>query len=169
MGRGLGVAPDRGVGVGLGVAVGVALGVVVAVAVAVGVAVGVLVAVAVGVAVGVALGVVVAVAVAVGVTVGVLWRRCRRSSRRRRSSGRWRRATGWRYTNEIDVLFVLSPARVEVVGSRVGHVTSSVIRDDGDIIAYLVLVRPAFERIKGIAHGYVRRPRNTAIGAVGVE
>ena len=35
-------------------------------------------------------------------------RRCSRSGRRRS------RAAHWRYTNEIDVLFVLSPARVEV-------------------------------------------------------
>jgi len=66
-------------------------------------------------------------------------------------------------------LFVLTPARVEVVGGRVGNVPSRVVRHDGDIIAYLLLNRPAFERVKGIANGYVRRPRNTAIGAVRIE
>ena len=65
-------------------------------------------------------------------------------SRCRRSSGGWCRATARRYTNEIDVLFVLSPARVEIVRSRVGDVASGVIRHDGDVIAYLGLIRPAF-------------------------
>jgi len=40
-----------------------------------------------------------------------------RSSRCRRSSGGWCRATSWRYTNEIDVLLMLSPALVEIVRS----------------------------------------------------
>ena len=102
----------------------------------------------------------------VGVGLGVAWRSARRS---RRSSRGWRRATGWRYTNEIDVLLVLSSAGVEVVGGRVGDVASGVIRDNGDVIAYLVLMRPAFQRVKRIADSYVRRPGNTAIGAIGVE
>ena len=70
---------------------------------------------------------------------------------------------------EIDVLFVLTPARVEIVGGRVGHVASSVIGYDGDIIAYLVLLRPAFQRIKCIADRDVRRPAKTAIRAVRIE
>jgi hypothetical protein len=95
--------------------------------------------------------------------------RCSGSGRCRRGRRRWRRATGWRYTNKIDILFVLSPRRVEIVGSRVGNVPSSVIRHDGDIIAYLVLDWIAFERGKRIAHRHIGRPRNAAIGAVRVK
>jgi hypothetical protein len=64
---------------------------------------------------------------------------------------------------------MLSPARVEVKGSRIGNVPSGVVRNYGDIIAYLVLIRPALERVEGLADGYVGRPRNTAISAVGIE
>ena len=64
---------------------------------------------------------------------------------------------------------MLSSTRIEVVCSRVGDVTSGVIRHDGDIIADLVLLRPALQRSEGLADSYVRRPRNAAIGAVGVE
>jgi type II secretory pathway component PulM len=64
---------------------------------------------------------------------------------------------------------VLSPARVEVVSSRIRHIAAGVVRDDGDVIAYLALVRPAFERIKGITRRHVRRPGDAAVGAVGIE
>ena len=64
---------------------------------------------------------------------------------------------------------MLAPARVEVVRCGIRHVASCVVRDNGDVIADLVLVWPAFERIKGVAYRYVRRPRHPAIGAVGIE
>ena len=64
---------------------------------------------------------------------------------------------------------MLPPAWVEVESSRVRHVAAGGVRHDGDVIAYLALVRPAFERIKGIAYSYVRREGNTAVGAVGIE
>ena len=64
---------------------------------------------------------------------------------------------------------MLSPARVEVVRCGIRHVTSCVVRDNGDIIADLVLARPAFERIKRGAHRDIRRPRHPAVGAVGIE
>ena len=64
---------------------------------------------------------------------------------------------------------MLTPGRVEIVGGRVSDVASSVIRHDGDIIAYLVLLRPAFERSERLTDSYVRRPRNTAIGAIRIE
>ena len=64
---------------------------------------------------------------------------------------------------------MLSPARVEVKRGGIGYVASCVVGHDRDVIAYLLLDRPAFERVKGIAHRYVRRPRNAAIGAVGIE
>src|SRR2546427_469070 len=90
-----------------------------------------------------------------GSTRAACWRGCRsgRSGRCRswRGSGRRRRrrAGGWKYAHEIDVLFVLAPARVEVERSRIRHITTGMIRNDGDVVAYLVLVRPAFERTKG--------------------
>ena len=64
---------------------------------------------------------------------------------------------------------MLAPARVEIEGSRVCHVASGIIGYDGDVIAYFVLNRPAFQRIEGIAHNYVGRPGTTTIGAVRVE
>ena len=96
---------------------------------------------------------------------GCCWRgrRCSRSSRR------WRRATAWRYTNEIDILFMLSPARVEVKSCGIGHVATGVIRHDGDVIAYLVLLRPAFQRSEGLANRHIGCPRNTAVGAIGIK
>ena len=64
---------------------------------------------------------------------------------------------------------MLAPAPIEVERSRIRHITTGMIRNDGDVVAYLVLVRPAFERIKGVAYSQVRRPGNTAIHAVRVE
>ena len=97
--------------------------------------------------------------------------RCRRSGRRWRYSRCRRRcrSPAWRHTNEIDVLLLLSPARVEVKRGRVCDIAPGVIGHNGDVIAYLLLNRPAFQRIEGIAHSYIRRPGNTAIGAVGIE
>src|SRR5262249_50715938 len=97
------------------------------------------------------------------------WRWPWRSGRSRRSSRGWRRRTGRRYTNKIDVLLVLSSAGIEVVGSRVGDVPSSLIRDDGDIITYLGLLRPTFQRFECLTDSYVGSPRNTAVGAIGIE
>jgi len=64
---------------------------------------------------------------------------------------------------------VLAPVRVEIKRGRIRHVATRVVRNDGDVIAYLVLIRIAFERIKGIAHGDVRRPRDAAIRAERIE
>jgi hypothetical protein len=64
---------------------------------------------------------------------------------------------------------VLSPARVEVERGGVRHVAAGVVRNDGDVIAYLRLLRPAFERIKRIAYRDVRRPGNAAVGAERIE
>ena len=64
---------------------------------------------------------------------------------------------------------MLAAARVEVERGGICHIASRVIRHNGDVIAYLALVRPAFQRIKGVAYRYVRRPGHAAIGAVGVE
>ena len=64
---------------------------------------------------------------------------------------------------------MLTHARVEIEGGGVGDIASRVIRHDRDVIAYLVLLRPTFERVKGIAHRHVRRPCETAIHAVRIE
>ena len=64
---------------------------------------------------------------------------------------------------------MLSPARVEIKGSRIGNIPSRGIRYDGDIIAYLVLLRPAFERRESGAHGDIRRPCDAAIRAERIE
>ena len=58
---------------------------------------------------------------------------------------------------------------VEVERSGVSHVAASFIRNDRNIIAYLVLIRIAFERIKRIAHRNVRRPGHASVGAEGIE
>ena len=64
---------------------------------------------------------------------------------------------------------MLAPVRVEIKRGRIRHVATRVVRNNGDVIAYLVLIRIAFERIKGIAHGDVRRPRDAAIRAERIE
>ena len=64
---------------------------------------------------------------------------------------------------------MLSSAGIEVVGSRVGDVSSGIIGDDGDIITYLGLLRPTFQRVERLTDSYVGSPRNTAVGAIGIE
>ena len=64
---------------------------------------------------------------------------------------------------------MLAPARVEVERGGIRHIGSGVIRYERDVVAYLILVGPAFQRIKGVAHRYVRRPANAAVRAVRVE
>ena len=64
---------------------------------------------------------------------------------------------------------MLTTAWIEVEGGRIRHIAAGVVRHDSDVIAYLVLVRPALERVKGLAYLYVSRPGNTSIGAVGIK
>ncbi len=64
---------------------------------------------------------------------------------------------------------MLTTAWIKVEGGRIRHIAAGVIRYDSDVVAYLVLVRPALERVKGLTYLYVSRPGNTAIGAVGIE
>ena len=64
---------------------------------------------------------------------------------------------------------MLAPVRVEVKRGRVRYIASGFIGNHGDIVAYLVLVRIAFERIKRIAHHNVRRPGHASVSAIGIE
>jgi hypothetical protein len=64
---------------------------------------------------------------------------------------------------------VLASVRIEIEGGSVSYITTRVVGNDGDVIADLILVRPAFLRVKRTAHRHVRRPRNSGVGAVGVE
>jgi len=59
--------------------------------------------------------------------------------------------------------------RVEVERGGIRHVTSGFIGNDRDIVAYLVLIRVAFEGIKRIADCNVRRPGHASVGAKGIE
>ena len=73
------------------------------------------------------------------------------------------------YSHIINIFFVLIPVRIEVKRGRIRHIGPSIVGDDSDIIAYLVLVRIAFERIKRIAHRNVRRPGHAGVSAIGIE
>jgi hypothetical protein len=61
---------------------------------------------------------------------------------------------------------VLTSIRIKVEGSGICHVAAGQIGNDRDVIPYLALVRPAFLRIKGVAHRYIGRPTNAGIRAV---
>ena len=69
-----------------------------------------------------------------------------------------------KYTHVINVLFMLTVIRVEVESRRIRHIAPGLVRYDRDVVAYLALVRIAFERIKWIAYGNVSRPGNAGIG-----
>lgn len=64
---------------------------------------------------------------------------------------------------------MLVSLRVEVKGSGVSHITTGIVRYNGDIVTYLLLVRVTFEGIKRIAYRHVRRPGHASIGAEGIE
>ena len=59
--------------------------------------------------------------------------------------------------------------RVEVEGGRVSHVASGIVGNDGNVIAYLILIRIAFERVKWIADCHVGRPSHAGVDAEGIE
>jgi hypothetical protein len=71
--------------------------------------------------------------------------------------------------NVVNVFFVLVSLRVEVKGSGVSYVATRIVRNDRNIIAYLVLVWIAFEWIKRIAHSNIRSPSDASISAPGVK
>ena len=64
---------------------------------------------------------------------------------------------------------MLVSLRVEVESGGVSHVAAGIVRYNGDIITYLLLVRVAFEGIKRIAYRHIRRPRRAGIGAKGIK
>lgn len=64
---------------------------------------------------------------------------------------------------------MLIATRVEIERGGIGDVSACVIRDDSNVVAYLTLVRVAFERVKRAAHRNVTRPCDTSIGAKRVE
>jgi hypothetical protein len=64
---------------------------------------------------------------------------------------------------------VLTPVRVEVKRGGIRHVASRIIGNDGDVVAYLALIRIALERIKRITDRYVRRPCHASVSAKGIE
>ena len=73
------------------------------------------------------------------------------------------------YPNVINVLFVLTGVRVEVEGGRIRHVATRLVRYNGDIVAYLVLIRIALGGVERIAHRNVSRPGHAGISAKGIE
>ena len=64
---------------------------------------------------------------------------------------------------------MLSPVGVEIERRGICHVAARVVRHDGHVIAYFVLVRPTFNGTKGLAHRHIGRPGEAGIGAVRVE
>ena len=69
----------------------------------------------------------------------------------------------------VYIFFVLVSLGIEVKGRGVSHVTTGFIGNDGDVVAYLVLVRIAFEWIERVTNSHVGGPGNAGISAIGVE
>ena len=59
--------------------------------------------------------------------------------------------------------------RIKVERGRISYIAARVIGNDGDVVAYLVLVRIAFERIKRSTDRDVGRPGYTAIRAIRIK
>ena len=73
------------------------------------------------------------------------------------------------YSHVINIFLVLIPVRIEVKCSRIRHVAPSIVGDDSDVIAYLVLIRIAFERIKRVANRHIGSPSDAGVSAIGIE
>ena len=69
------------------------------------------------------------------------------------------------YPHVINVFLVLAQSRVEIKCGSIRHIATRLVRNNGNVVAYLALVRIAFERIKRIAHRDVRRPGEARISA----
>jgi hypothetical protein len=66
-------------------------------------------------------------------------------------------------------LLVLAVVRVEIERGRVRYIAPGIIRHDGDVIAYLILLRPAFGGIKWLTDRHVGRPGRAGVCAIGIE
>lgn len=64
---------------------------------------------------------------------------------------------------------MLTSGRIEVKRSRIRHVASRQVGNDGDVIANLILIRPAFLRVERVAHRHIWRPGNTGIRAIRIK
>ena len=64
---------------------------------------------------------------------------------------------------------MLSVVRIEVERSRVRYVAAGFIGNDGDIVAYLVLVGITLRRIKRVARSNIGRPGDASVGAIGIK
>ena len=73
------------------------------------------------------------------------------------------------YSHVINIFLVLIPVRIEVKRSRIRHIAPSIVGDDGDIIAYLILIRIPFERIKWVANRHIGSPSDAGVSAIGIE
>ena len=63
----------------------------------------------------------------------------------------------------------MAPARVEIKSGGIRHVAAGIVRNNGDVIADLVLVWIAFQGIKRAAYCDIRRPRYPGVRAPGVK
>ena len=61
-----------------------------------------------------------------------------------------------KYPNVINVFLVLTPVRVEVKRGGICYVAARLVRNNGDIVTYLALVRVALERVKRVTYSNVR-------------
>jgi len=78
-----------------------------------------------------------------------------RGSRSRCSSCGRRRCgslSSGKYANVINIFLVLIPVRVEVKRGGIGDIATRLIRNNGNVVAYLILIRIALERVERIAH-----------------
>jgi hypothetical protein len=64
---------------------------------------------------------------------------------------------------------VLAQVRVEIKRGSIRYIASGVVRNNGNVVTYLALVRIAFEGVKRIAHRHISRPANTSVRAIRVE
>ena len=64
---------------------------------------------------------------------------------------------------------MLSTGGIQVERRGIRNVSAGVVRNDGDVVANLALVRITFERIKRIAHRNVSRPSHAGVCAIGIE
>ena len=77
--------------------------------------------------------------------------------------------TAREYANVINVFFVLVAIGIEVECSGIRDIAARFVRDNGDIIADLILIRIALERVECITDSHIRRPGHTGVSAKGIK